>query len=237
MDMKIGSVITSVLQDASRLLLPHLCMGCGSDALERSSIVCAKCLLKLPSTNHFVQPKNEVYEKFAGRIQIEQAASMYYFTKQSLLQHLMKQLKYHRHAQTGLILGAMLGHQLSNAPQFDDVSVIIPLPLNEQKLHQRGYNQAALIAQGITEVWPKPYNDTALSRSIFTQTQTKKNRISRFENMEDVFVVNDSAALKGQHVLLIDDIVTTGATLEACGLQMLTVSDIKISFATVACTH
>lgn len=235
--MHIASIISSLLKDTSRLLLPHLCMGCGSNALERSSIVCAKCMLKLPVTNHFVQTKNEVYEKFAGRIQIEQAASMYYFTKQSLLQHLMVQLKYHGHAKTGFILGAMLGHQLCSAPQFEDVSVILPLPLNEQKLHQRGYNQAALIAQGITEVWSKPYNETALSRSIFTQTQTKKNRISRFENMEDVFVVNDRAALVGQHALLIDDIVTTGATLEACGTQMLTIPGLRISFATVACTH
>ncbi len=235
--MNIASIISSLIEDTSRLLLPHLCMGCGSDALERSSIVCAKCVLKLPATNHFVQTKNEVFEKFAGRIKIEQAASMFYFTKQSVLQHLMVQLKYHGHAKTGLILGAMLGHQLSKAPQFSDISVVVPLPLNEQKLHQRGYNQAALIAKGITEVWPKPYNDTALSRSIFTQTQTKKNRISRFENMEDVFIVNDRTALEGQHALLIDDIVTTGATLEACGLQMLTIPSLKISFATVACTH
>lgn len=234
--MKALSAILSIIEDTSRLLLPHLCMGCGDDTPERSSLLCANCMIKLPVTNHFQQPHNEVYEKFAGRMQIKQAASMFYFTKRSLMQHLFVQLKYKGHEKTGLIFGNMLGQALQETPQFQDVSLIVPLPLNEYKMHIRGYNQAALIARGITDVWPKEYDDTAINRSIFTQTQTQKNRFSRFENMEGVFAVKNPGSLSGKHVLLVDDIVTTGATLEACGREMLSIPGVQLSFVTVACS-
>lgn len=234
--MKALTGISSLLEDVSRLLLPHLCMGCGSDSPERSSLLCADCMIKLPLTNHFAQPHNEVYEKFAGRMQIEQAASMFYFTKHSLLQHLFVQLKYKSHSKTGFILGNMLGQTLALAPQFADVNAVVPLPLNEYKMHIRGYNQAALIALGITEAWPKAYEDRAVTRSIFTQTQTQKNRLSRFENMEGVFRINNKETLTDKHVLLVDDIVTTGATLEACGREMFKIPGLRLSFVTVACT-
>lgn len=234
--MKVLSAISSLVQDTSRLLLPHLCMGCGDDTPERSSLLCASCMIRLPVTNHFKQPHNEVYEKFAGRIQFKQAASMFYFTKHSLLQHLFVQLKYRGHEKTGLIFGNMLGQALAMAPQFEDINTIVPLPLNEYKMHIRGYNQAALIARGITDVWAKDYDNTSITRSIFTQTQTKKSRFSRFENMEGVFAVKNSVSLAGKHVLLVDDIVTTGATLEACGRAMLQIPGVQLSFVTVACT-
>jgi ComF family protein len=149
---------------------------------------------------------------------------------------LLFELKYHGNEKAGYYLGQILGITLSASALYDSIDVIVPIPLNEKKMRIRGYNQAALISRGIAEVWRKPVEEDAVSRNIFTESQTQKDRIQRLENMEGAFTVHSPKKLAGKHILLVDDIVTTGATLEACGLSILEIEETKLSVATVACT-
>ncbi len=218
------------------LFFPHNCIGCGTDVLNDENTLCAHCITQLPETNFLSTLNNPVEKLFYGRMQVEQAGSAFYFSKDSLLQNLIEQLKYRENQVAGLFLGKMLGNIINNAKRFDDINAIVPLPLNEKKLFKRGYNQALLLAKGIAEVWQKPVIENAVERILFTETQTKKDRILRWQTMEGVFKVIDASVLKNKHILLVDDIVTTGATLESCGTSILQISNTKISICTLAYT-
>jgi ComF family protein len=228
--------LSSHLNDFAHLFFPHVCEGCGRDVVENNSLLCATCFLKLPETGFIKEANNPVEKIFYGRIKIETAGSGFYFTKHSLLQHLIIQLKYRGNKDVGFCLGKLLGYQLLETERFNNVDAIIPLPLNPKKERKRGYNQATIIADGISSVWYKPILKNAVQRTVFTETQTHKDRISRWQTMEGVFATDDRSSLEGKHILLIDDIVTTGATLEACGEKILQVPETKLSIATIAYT-
>lgn len=228
--------LKSYINHFSHLLFPHHCEGCGSDVLNEEDILCARCCYQLPETNFFAIPENPIEKKFYGRINFIQAASAYYFTKDSLIQHLLFQLKYHQNKQVGFYFGKKLGYLLMETSRFQDIDVLVPLPLNAKKEAIRGYNQAAIICDGIAAVWKKPILKQAVVRTLFTDTQTHRSRIARWQNMQNVFEVANATALEGKHILLVDDIVTTGATLEACGAAILGVKNTRLSFAAVANT-
>jgi ComF family protein len=223
-------------KDFLHLIFPHYCEDCGNDVLEESQLLCLQCLAKLPETNFFTAQGNPIEKTFYGRLQVESAAAGYYFTKDSLIQHLMVELKYHNKREIGVYLGKKIGYMLGSSERFTSVDCIVPLPLNEKKLQKRGYNQAAVICEGIAEAWNKPVISNAVERKLFTETQTHKDRVSRWQTMQEVFALKNPEVLHDKHVLLVDDIVTTGATLEACGLLMLQIPGIKLSIATVAYT-
>lgn len=224
----------SVLRDALlHLAFPHICEGCGTDVITTDHYLCAQCLGKLPAT-HFENYANNPAEKiFWGRLPITTATARYYFTKGSTLQHLLHQFKYKGHQRLGLYLGRSMGTMLANSPRFADVEALVPLPLFPEKEHRRGYNQALVLCQGIGEVWPRPIIPDAVVRMSATESQTKKNRIQRWQNMEDRFQLKAPAALANKHVLLVDDVVTTGATLEACGRAILEAANTRLSIATL----
>lgn len=224
------------LGDLLHLFFPHNCMGCGNGIDEIETLLCAECSSQLPETAFFNHDNNPVEKIFYGRMKTEQAGSAFFFNKDSVIQHLITQLKYKNSRETGLYLGRLLGHKIKECGRFENTECIVPLPLNEVKHHTRGYNQSALIAQGITEIWPRDIFENAVMRKVFTETQTHKGRISRWQTMEGVFTVRDNKLLEGRHVLLVDDIITTGATLEACGLELLKVQGLALSIATVAYT-
>jgi ComF family protein len=224
------------IEDFLHLFFPHTCIGCDTDVLNDENILCAECLAKLPETGFFTTPGNPVEKIFYARLPLAYAASGFYFTKDSLIQNLVKQLKYKNNPEAGIFLGKLLGGQIANSRRFDDVDVIIPLPLNEKRLFKRGYNQASVIVKGITSVWNRPVNEDAVERILFTETQTNKDRVSRWKTMEQVFMVTQPSLLSNKHVLLVDDVVTTGATLEACGSAILKVPNVKLSVATAAFT-
>ena len=173
---------------------------------------------------------------FYGRMKIEKAGSAFYFTKESVIKNVIVQLKYKNIIEAGKFLGKLLGRQLATSNRFDDIDIIIPMPLNEKKLFRRGYNQSAVIAGGIVSVWDKPVITNAVERILFTETQTHKTRIDRWQTMENVFEVSQPELLAGKHILLVDDIVTTGATFEACGQAILEIPGTTLSLASVACT-
>lgn len=228
--------LSYAFSDFSHLFFPHNCTGCGTDVLQNDAVLCAKCFENLPYTGFLHQPSNPVEKIFYGRIKAAQAGSLLYFTKNSIVQRLVFALKYQGNKEAGFYLGRLVGLELQQCGRFDSVDAIIPLPLNRKKEKKRGYNQALIIAEGMQSEWSKPIIKDAVVRKLFTETQTKKGRAARWQNMEDVFAVENEQAIQGKQLLLIDDVVTTGASLEACACALLKIPGVSISFATAAYT-
>jgi ComF family protein len=228
--------ISTYTKSLIHFIFPHQCEGCGTDILNEKDLLCTKCLHQLPATNFFLLPNNPVEKIFYGRTAIEHAAAAYYFTKESLLQHLLIQLKYRNNKNAGIALGNQVGFLLNKANRFATIDVLVPLPLNPKKESKRGYNQATAICEGITTIFNKPIILNAVERILFTETQTKQDRTHRWQNMQHVFAVKNRTAIEGKHILLVDDVVTTGATLEACAAVMNELPNTKVSIATVAYT-
>jgi ComF family protein len=164
---------------------------------------------------------------------LKAAHSEFYFDKDALIQHLVHQLKYKSNQSIGLYLGQMMGKTLLSSKRFDTVDALIPLPLYPEKERKRGYNQAAIICNGMSQTMNVPVITNKLVRQRYTETQTKKHRAERWENVEGSFIVNDAEALKGKHLLLVDDVVTTGATLDAAGIALLKVPSVTLSITTL----
>ncbi|MBA2747030.1 MAG: ComF family protein [Flavisolibacter sp.] len=222
-------VTTSLLH----LVFPHVCEGCGNDLIDRDDLLCLKCRKELPKTNFHFYFNNPIEKIFWGRLPLVQASAQYYFTKESMMQHLMHQLKYRGNKNLGVFLGTLMGKALQETNRFSDVDLVVPLPLFPSKEKQRGYNQAHLLSIGIAQTIQKPVVEKAVIRTSFTDTQTMKNRVDRWQNMDGRFSVDAKCNLEGKHVLLVDDVVTTGASLEACGKALISVPGLKLSICTL----
>jgi ComF family protein len=229
-------MLSNITNDFLHLFFPHNCEGCGTDVLQHDQLLCAACKEKLPQTGYCITPHNPVEKVFYGRLPLQAAAAAWHFTKASLLQHLVFQLKYRNNPAIGVYLGRLLGHELMHAPAFNTIQALVPMPLHPKKQHVRGYNQAQAICQGITAVWHKPIVTTAIVRASFTDTQTHHNRLERWENMKNVFQLQQPGLIQGKHVLLVDDVITTGASIEACGNVLLQATDSLLSVAALAFT-
>jgi len=214
------------------LLFPHVCAGCGSDILNEESVLCMRCVDAMPETNFELHPSNPVEKLFWGRILLTGATAQFYFTKESLMQHLMHQFKYKGNKELGLQWGRMMGEQIKKSGRFE-VDALVPLPLFPAKEKRRGYNQATILCNGMAESMGIPVLDNIIIRPQHTETQTKKGRIERWKNMEGKFVLTKPEAIRNKHILLVDDVVTTGATMEACGDELLKAENIKLSLATL----
>jgi ComF family protein len=219
-----------------QLFFPHICSGCGADYIHQNAFLCAACNHALPTTHFFDRLNNPVEQVFTGRIPIVAGGSSFYFYKSGLVQHLIAQLKYKNNLSAGRFLGRCMGRELSQSERFSHVDLLIPLPLHPKKEFQRGYNQARIICEGIMEVWPKKLCTQGVSRLVYTTSQTQGNRLNRWKNMEDAFWASEPNMLKNKNILLVDDVITTGASLEACGRAILQVPGTSISVATAAYT-
>lgn len=213
------------------LLFPHVCSGCGSDLLSENSMLCLHCIDAMPETNFELHPNNPVEKIFWGRLPLEAATAQFYFTKESRMQHLMHQFKYKSNTELGLQFGRMMGDQLQRSNRFK-VDALIPLPLFPAKEKRRGYNQATLLCKGMAELMMIPVLEDIIIRPQHTETQTKKGRVERWKNMEGKFILTKPDNIRNKHLLLVDDVVTTGATLEACGSELLKVENVRLSIAT-----
>lgn len=223
------SFLSELKESLLHLAFPHVCEGCGSDGLAKEQWLCLRCLSQLPHTGFEQAGGNPVEKIFWGRLPLQAAAAHYYFTKASIVQHLLHALKYKGQADLGRYLGRQIGRSLTTAERFADVDALVPLPLFRPREQKRGYNQAALLCEGIAEAWTKPVLTDAVQRVRSTETQTRKSRLERWANMEGRFVAGNTAALTGRHVLLVDDVITTGATLEACGRALLAIPGLRLS--------
>ncbi len=230
------STIKKTIQSFTHLFYPHVCTGCGTDVLGDQYLLCAKCMHSLPETHFFSQANNPVEKLFWGRIPIQHAGAAYYFTKESLVQKILVELKYKSNVEAGFFLGRKMGYIINQSIHFSSVDLIIPLPLNPKKEFIRGYNQAKILGEGMRESWQKPMIADAITRTKFTETQTHQNRISRWQNMERAFAITRPDVLENKHLLLIDDVITTGATLEACGAELLKIPGVRLSIASAAYT-
>ena len=220
--------------DFVSLIFPELCQACAKSLYRNEELICADCLYHLPYTDFHLQLDNAVAQQFWGRVNLEAASALLYFSKGSRVQNLMHQLKYKNKPEVGVYLGKLAGKRLQENPVFSAADVIIPVPLHQQKQLKRGYNQSLSFAEGLSEKLSIPVLVDNLIRTISTESQTKKSRILRYENMKEVFAVKNLTELTGKHILLVDDIITTGATLEACCGVLLEVPGVRISIASIA---
>lgn len=226
------ALLREIKQSVLHLLFPHVCTGCGSDLLSKDSVLCMRCVEAMPETQFELHAGNPAEKTFWGRLPVAAASAQFYFTKESLMQHLMHQLKYKGNKELGVQLGRIMGEQLRKSGRFT-VDALIPLPLFPDKERRRGYNQATVLCQGMAEAMQVPVLNNVITRPQHTETQTKKGRIERWKNMEGKFVLINKTAIENKHILLVDDVVTTGATLEACGNELLQAESVKLSIATL----
>ncbi|MEO6548719.1 MAG: phosphoribosyltransferase family protein [Ferruginibacter sp.] len=224
----------TILSDTLHLFYPQLCTGCGSDLLQPGNQLCLKCITNLPHTNFAQHPGNPIEKIFWGRIPLAAAHSEFYFSKDSLIQQLIHQLKYKGYKSIGRYLGELMGKNLLNSNRFGQIDYLIPLPLFADKERKRGFNQAAVICEGMSAIMNVPVLLNKVNRKYATETQTRKHRTERWENVADSFVVLEKEKLQGKNLLLVDDVITTGATLEACGQTIINAAKAKISIATLA---
>ena len=230
----IVSLIKERTLDLLHLFYPHLCAGCQTDLLSVHDPVCPLCIASLPETGFENIAGNPIEKIFYGRIPVKAATAAFYFTKGSALQHIIHALKYEKNQKAGLVLGKLLGNQLKNGALFPDEYLLVPVPMHTGKEKQRGYNQAAVIAEGISKITGWTWCNDAVIKVTHTDTQTRKGRNDRWENIREVFQLKTPSILNGKHVLLIDDVLTTGATMEACGQCILKSSPASLSAATLA---
>jgi len=226
--------LTAAIEGFAHIFFPHLCIGCGTDLLDGNQMICFHCSHKLPTTNFEIYPDNPVERIFWGRATILSAMSQYYFTKNSVLQQILHQLKYKGKKEIGSHFGRILGESIFRSGRFNDIDSIVPLPLFASREKKRGYNQAAVLAEGISSVLHLPVLKTCIERTAATETQTQKNRVERWQNISGRFRLKNKEEIDGKHILLVDDVITTGATLDACVNEILRGANVRVSIATLA---
>lgn len=220
--------------DLLHLFYPHVCAGCGEHLPQKDQSVCLSCFLALPATNFQHISGNAVEKIFYGRIKINTAMAAYFFSKNSSLQHIIHAFKYENHREACIQMGIWMGILIQHGDRINGIDLLIPIPLHRSREKKRGYNQAALLCEGIHRVTGIPYDVDAVVRLKSTETQTRKSRTARWQNVQSGFVINDPTAIANKNILLVDDVITTGATLEACAEVMLKSNPMSLSIAALA---
>lgn len=227
-------VLSSLFKTLGDTFFPPACVHCERVLLAGEEWLCLPCLGHLPKTRHAFQPDNSVASAFVGRIPLVRAGAYLRFHKGGVVQSLMHQLKYRGHPDVGVWLGALAGEDWKDSGFFRGVDGLVPVPLHPKKFKKRGYNQAERIAAGLSSVTGIPVWDQYLYRKRHSETQTRKGRFERWENVERIFALQDSGPLRHSHLMVIDDVLTTGATLEGCLQVLQGVPDIALSAMTLA---
>ncbi len=225
----------SLSLDFAGLFLPRCCTGCDQALMAHEQTLCGECVEDLPRLRSQDDPGNKVELVFRGRVRLQAASAFLQFTKDGMVQHLLHRLKYKGERDVGMELGRRMAEEVMPSPRFADVDVLVAVPLHRNKEKQRGYNQAQVLVDGMHEVWPLPRRETGLLRMVHTSTQTRRGRLARWGNVESAFQPADPESLRNAHVLLVDDVVTTGATLLSCARALEGIPGIRISVLACAC--
>lgn len=225
-----------ILKDMFAVFFPEVCLCCEEYLGTNESVICLTCRHDLPLTNFSFEENNLIEKSFYGRIPLEKATSLFFFFKKGNVQRLIHELKYNKQQQVGTFIGDWLGEQIIESNRFKTVDCIIPVPLHHNKLKKRGYNQVTTFGESLAKNLEIPYYEDILIRVSSTNTQTKKMRFDRWKNVQELFHVQNNFTLENKHILLIDDVITTGATLEACYDALNKTKNLKISIACMAYT-
>ena len=218
------------LQQFLRLFFPKNCEACGTNLLKSEDVLCTQCLYDIPKTKFHEKEDNRINRLFYGITNIKYSTAFFYFKQGSKFRSLIHKLKYNNQRELGIDLGRMFGRELKDS-FFNEINLIIPVPLHSAKKRKRGYNQSEMIAIGMAEIMEKQLSTKHLIRSKYTETQTKKTLEERRNNVDSAFKVLKSETLKNKHILLIDDVVTTGSTLVACANELLKIEGLIVSTA------
>lgn len=216
------------------LLFPRCCVVCGRPLVKGEECLCTMCNIELPRTDYHLRKDNPVEKLFWGKVPLERATSFYFYRKGSDFRQILHQLKYGGQKGIGAIMGRYMAAELLQSGFFEGVDVILPVPLHKKKLQIRGYNQSEWIARGITAVTGIPINTEAVVRRKNTETQTRKSSLERWENVEGIFELHHAESLAGKHILIVDDVLTTGATTVECASCLTGIEGIRISVLTLA---
>lgn len=225
--------VKTIVKEFSNLFFPNSCAACGKKLLPSEDGVCLNCIYKLPRTHNFKEKDNAAEILMAGRFPFERIASFCVYSKSGIMAPLIHQLKYRGGKEIGVLLGKLYGKDLIGSDFIAFVDYIIPVPLHPKKQKQRGYNQAEMIAKGLSEATSIPLSTGNLVRAIHNPTQTKRTKTQRWENVKDIFDVKNPQQFEHKHILLVDDVITTGSTIEACSVALQKCNDIKISVVTL----
>ena len=228
------SYLYDMWDDFISLLFPRLCYACGNHLLRNEKLICMHCYISIPRTNYHLSTDNPVAQLFWGRCQICKAAAFSFYNKGSRIRKLIHNLKYKGIREVGFELGLIYGQSLKTSGFIENMDLIIPVPLHPSKQRIRGFNQSEYISKGLSESTGLPLELKSLIRITLSDTQTKRSRYERWMNVEGIFAVSGSEKLKGKHILLVDDVITTGSTLEACAGELLKIEDVKVSVAALA---
>lgn len=232
--MKHTLLIKDWLSSFLSLLFPRCCLVCGRPLAKGEECICTMCNINLPRTNYHLQEDNPVEQLFWGKIPLERATSFFFYRKGSDFRQILHQLKYGGRKELGATMGRYMASELLPSGFFKGIDVIIPVPLHKKKQQLRGYNQSEWIVRGIAAVTGISVNTESIIRRKNTETQTRKSTFERWENVDGIFELYSSEHLQGKHVLVVDDVLTTGATTVACASALMEVQGIRISILTLA---
>lgn len=229
-----SNTLTSVMHDFVTLFFPDYCLGCNDALVKGEQMLCTACIVNLPKTNYHLMESNPIKERLIGRIEVENALAFLKFSKKGSVQHLLHQLKYNNQPEVGVVLGMIYGKHLLEAQVLKEYDFLIPVPLHKKREQKRGYNQSLKFAEGLSLLLTIPINQNVLIRTKQTITQTRKTRAERWENVKSVFALQDTGQVKNKSVALIDDVITTGATIEAIAQKLLDAGCKKLSIICLA---
>jgi len=229
-------MIKKLLEDLIHTIFPDLCLACSKLPKAAEASFCVECLHKMPYTDHFIIKDNAVTNHLRGRINLVHGAAILYFREGSFVRNMLHQLKYKGRREIGEVMGEIGARKMLESPFYNIPDIIIPVPVHPKKVRKRGYNQSTIFGLAVSQGTGIPFNDKIIIKTMESDSQTGKSRTDRVMNVSQVFEIAQKETLQNKHVLIVDDVITTGATLEACCLKALEAGASKISILCIAAT-
>lgn len=228
------STLSDLFQDFVTLIYPRYCMACQGGLVKGEEILCTKCIHELPRTDYHREQENPLFKRLFGRVPLQFGFAFLHFKKGGKVQHLLHEFKYNNHPEIGRKIGTVYGDELLQSGYNLHFDAILPIPLHPVKQRRRGYNQSEEFALGLSQTLDIPCISGAVERTLKTETQTRKTKLKRWENVKEVFQVVQTENVFGKRILLVDDVITTGATVEACGQALINAGCTQLSVGSIA---